>query len=222
MEQNEEKKITEMGEVTSKTQQFFEKNLKAIIIAIIAILVIVFAIFGIHKMQSNRNSKANEAAFAAEQYFAQGDYNTALNGNESHDGLLQIIDRYGNTKVGQRAKYEAGICYLNMGQFEDAIKYLKSYKGKDKITRVEAVICQGDAELELGNNKEAVSLYEKAAGMSDNFITTPCALWKAGMVYMMDGNKDKALECFKKVKTNYPESTEYATIDKYIGLAETK
>ncbi|MBQ2508216.1 MAG: tetratricopeptide repeat protein [Bacteroidales bacterium] len=211
-----------MSEVMSKTEQFFEKNLKTIIIAIIAILVVVFAIFGIHRMQVNRNSKANEAAFAAEQYFAQGDYNTALNGNDRHDGLLQIIDRYGNTKVGQRAKYEAGICYLNLGQFEDAIKYLKSYKGKDEITKSEAVICQGDAELELGNTKQAINLYEKAAGMSDNFITTPCALWKAGMAYLMDGNNEKALDCFKKIKTNYPESSEYSTVDKYIGLAETK
>ena len=220
MEQQIENKNIETEEITSKFEHFFEKNQKTIIIAIIAILVVVLAIFGLGKMKENRNAKANDALYAAEQYFAQGNYEVALNGNNDHAGFIEVANRYGSTKAGQRAKYDAGVCCLNLGQYEEAIKYLKSYKGKDAITKVEAVICQGDAELEMGNNKEAIAMYEKAAKMADNFVTTPAALSKAGYAYMMAGNYQKAVECFKQIKTKYPESSEYATIDKAIETAE--
>lgn len=210
-----------MGEVISNAEFFIEKNQKKLIVVIIAVLVIVLAFFGLRKMSQNRNEKANAEMFAAEQWFAQDDFKTALDGNAQHAGFVEIAKHYAHTKSGQRAKYCAGICCLRLGKYNDAINYLKSYKGKDTFTKVEAVICQGDAELELGHNDAAIKHYEKAVSMEDNFVTTPAALFKAGMVYVMENNGKKAEECFQKIKTNYPESTEYTTIDKYIAVAQT-
>ena len=84
-----------------------------------------------------------------------------------------------------------------------------------------AKIALGDAEMELGNTKQAVDNYMKAANMEQNFVTAPTALFKAGMGYMILGDNTKALDCFKQVKQNYPESTEWSDIDKYIALAES-
>ena len=83
-------------------------------------------------------------------------------------------------------------------------------------------MAQGDAEMELGNTEKAVDLYLKAAKMEDNYITAPTALFKAGMGYLMLENNAKALDCFQQVKKNYPESTEWQEIDKYIAIAENK
>ena len=228
MEKNVEEKNTEKISFISKSEQFIENNQKLIIGVIAAILVVVLAIFGINKFVSQpRQQKANEAIFAAEQYFAQGNFNAALYGDSTSNdkysvGLLQVIDKYGSTKAGKRAKYEAGICYLRLGQYADALKYLDKYNGKYQLTPVLNEIMKGDAEVEQGNTAAAIKHYEKAANMDDNPISAPFALFKAGICYMMSDNNAKAVECFKKVKSDYPESSLFAEMDGFIAYAEAK
>lgn len=223
MEKKIEDKNTEMGSVITRSEDFIEKNQKTIITVIIVILVVILAIFGLRKWYFQpRETRAAEEMFAAEQWFAQGDYEKALNGNDTYRGFLGVIDSYGSTKAGNLAKYYAGISNLRLGNYDEAVKWLGKYNGKDTFTRPLAEMAKGDAEMELGNTEKAVSLYLKAAKMENNYITTPSALFKAGMGYLMLGNNDKALDCFQQVKKNYPEATEWQEIDKYIALAETK
>ncbi|MBR4506433.1 MAG: tetratricopeptide repeat protein [Bacteroidales bacterium] len=223
MEKQIEDKNTEMGSVITRSEEFIEKNQKTIIIVIVAILVVILAIFGLRKWYFQpREVRAAEEMFAAEQWFAQGDFEKALNGDDTFRGFLGIIDNYGCTKAANLAKYYAGISNLRLGNYDEAIKWLGKYNGKDTFTRPLAEMAQGDAEMERGNTDKAVSLYIKAANMENNYITTPTALFKAGMGYMMLGDNAKALDCFQQVKKNYPEATEWQEIDKYIALAEAK
>lgn len=228
MEKNIEEKNTENISFISKSEQFIENNQKLIIGSIAAILVVVLAIFGINKFVSQpRQQKANEAIFAAEQYFAQGDYNAALYGDSTSNdkysvGLLQVIDKYGSTKAGKRAKYEAGICFLHLGKYQEALKYMDKYNGKDQLTPVFNEMMKGDAEAEQGNTAAAIKHYEKAANMDKNPVTAPFALFKAGVCYLMSENNAKAIECFKSVKNDYPESSLFAEMDGFIAYAEAK
>ena len=80
----------------------------------------------------------------------------------------------------------------------------------------------GDAYAEMENAKDAVSYYEKAAAKASNFIISPTALWKAGMMYIALGNNESATKAFQQIKDNYPESPEYSEVDKYIAYAENK
>lgn len=222
MEKQIEDKNTEMGSVITRSEEFIEKNQKTIIIVIVAILVVILAIFGLRKWYFQpRENRAAEEMFAAEQWFAQGDFDKALNGDNTFRGFLGVIDNYNGTKAGNLAKYYAGISNLRLGNYDEAIKWLGKYKGKDTFTKPLAEMAKGDAEMELGNTEKAVNLYLKAAKMENNYITTPTALFKAGMGYLMLDDKAKALDCFQQVKKNYPEATEWQEIDKYIALAET-
>ncbi len=221
MEKQIEDKNTEMGSVITRSEEFIEKNQKTIIIVIVAILVVILAIFGLRKWYFQpRENRAAEEMFAAEQWFAQGDFDKALNGDDTFRGFLGVIDNYNGTKAGNLAKYYAGISNLRLGNYDEAIKWLGKYKGKDTFTKPLAEMAKGDAEMELGNTEKAVNLYLKAAKMENNYITTPTALFKAGMGYLMLDDKAKALDCFQQVKKNYPEATEWQEIDKYIALAE--
>ena len=221
MENKIEDKNTEMGNVITRSEEFIQKNQKTLIIAVVAVLVVILAIFGLHRwyFQPRENRAASEM-FAAEQWFAQGDFQKALDGDDVFRGFLSVADSYSGTKAGNLARYYAGICNLRLGNFDEAARWLKKYNGKDTFTRPLAKIALGDAEMEMGNIKEAVDNYNKAANMEQNFVTTPTALFKAGMGYMMLGDNAKALDCFKQVKQNYTESTEWVDIDKYIALAE--
>ena len=234
MEKNVEEQSTENISFISKSEQFIEKYKNWIIGCVIAIVVIVLGIFGIRKFVSEpRKAKANMEAFPAESYFTAateaadaGNYRLALYGDSTSNnkysiGLLAIIDKYGSTPTGNRAKYEAAVCFLNLGQYDQALKYMDSYKGKDQMTPVLNEMMKGDAEVEQGNNDAAIKHYNKAATMDDNPITAPFALFKVGMVYLMNNDKDHALECFKKVKSDYPESPFFTQMDGFITYAET-
>ena len=219
-EQNEEKNI-EVGGVIAKTQEFFEKNKKTLIIVACAIVAVGLGIWAYIGLIANpRQVRAAEDMFAAEQYFGDGIFDQALEGNNDFLGFLDIIDEYGCTKSGNLAKLYAGICEINLGRYKDAINHLDSYKADDIFTKAIAKMLMGDAYAELSDAANASKYYQKAATESDNVITAPTALCKAGMMEIQLGNKAKAIELFQRIKDNYPESTEWNEVDTYIALAE--
>ena len=221
MEKQIEEKNTEMGNVITRSEEFIQKNQKTLIIIVVAILLVVLAIFGLRKWYFQpREVRAAEEMFAAEQWFDQGDFEKALNGDDTFRGFLSVIDNYGCTKAGRLAKYYAGASYLHMGNYDEVIHWLKKYNGKDTFTRPLAKMMMGDAYMEKGEPAEAAKFYTTAASLNDNYVTAPTALFKAGMAYLMLNDNVKALDCFQQVKKNYPESTEWSEIDKYIALAE--
>lgn len=222
MKEQIEEKNTEMGSVITRTEEFIEKNQKKIIIvacAVLAVAVIIFCYFKFYKQP--REERAAAAMFYAENYFAAGDYQQALEGDGTNAGFLSVMDSYGSTKSGKLAKLYAGIANLRMGKYAEAEKYLNAYSGKDLYTEPLALMAEADALAEQEKFDEAAKLYVKAAQTNENDLTSPSALVKAGLCYLGTDNA-KALELFKQVKTQYPNSTEYPEVDKYIGLAEAK
>ena len=92
MEKQIEDKNTEMGNVITRSEEFIQKNQKTLIIAVIAILVVVLAIFGLRRWYFQpRETRAAEEMFAAEQWFAQGDFQKALDGDDTYRGFGNMI-----------------------------------------------------------------------------------------------------------------------------------
>ena len=221
--QKDEERLEQIESTLGKTEMFVEKNRNTIMVVLGIIIVVVLAIFGVKKfIVEPREAEAQTAIFRAEQLFENDDYATALNGDGNNAGFMDIINEYGGTKTGNLARYYAGICYLNTGDFENAIKYLGEFKGKDQIVRPLATGAMGDAYLELDNAAEAAKCYEKAAKESANSFTSPMFLMKAGLAYEMVENYQKALDMYKIIKAEYPNSNEGFSIEKYIAYVEAK
>lgn len=221
--QKDEERLEQIESTLGKTEMFVEKNRNTIMVVLGIIIVVVLAIFGVKKfIVEPREAEAQTAIFRAEQLFENDDYATALNGDGNNAGFMDIINEYGGTKTGNLARYYAGICYLNTGDFENAIKYLGEFNGKDQIVRPLATGAMGDAYLELDNAAEAAKCYEKAAKESANSFTSPMFLMKAGLAYEMVENYQKALDMYKIIKAEYPNSNEGFSIEKYIAYVEAK
>ena len=215
--------IVDIGSTYQQLETFFNKNKKILTIAMGALVVLVGGyMYYTEMIQKPKEKKALEEIFTAEFFFAKDSFNLALNGREGEFyGFLQVIDEYGGTKAGNLANYYAGVCYLRMGQFEDAISHLKKFKSSDVILGPMALGCIGDAYRELGQSEEAALYYEKAAGKSDNAFTAPMYLKKAGMTYEEDlKDLEKALKAYKKIREEYGNSTEGRDIGRYITRLE--
>lgn len=206
----------------TNTELFIEKNQKTIMVVLVALIVAVLAVFGVKKYYLEpREKNAQEAIYHAEQYFENDNFTTALNGDGNYLGFVDVINEFGGTKTANLAKYYAGICYLNTGDFNNAINYLKEFKGKDVIVSSLASGAMGDAYMELGKMAEAAKAYENAAA-NDNTFTSPFYLLRAGMAYEMAANYQKAIDTYKRIKAEYPNSNEAFSIEKYIAKAQAE
>ena len=139
-----------------------------------------------------------------------------------YPGFLQIIDDYGITKSANLAHYYAGISFLNLGNFEEAIYHLKKFKSKDQVVSAMATGAIGDAYMEMDDISTATSYYVEAATMRENEFSAPIFLMKAGNAYELQGNYSEALEMYETIKFDYPTSNEAREIDKYISRAEAE
>lgn len=204
----------------SAVETFFNENKKAIWGTLAAIVVIGLAILAYQKFYAQpKTSEALEQMFPAEAAFAASDFETALNGDGNVLGFAEIAKEYGK-RAGKDVFMYAGICELNLGNYDSALSYLKKYNGKDEILAAKALACQGDAYVSLENYSSALSCFEKAAAKVDN-IFAAAYLLKAGVVCEEMGNASKALDFYKKIKDQYPSSIEGYDIDKYISRIES-
>ncbi len=205
-------------ETLNRTEIFIEDNKKIIsyvVIAIVAIVAIYFAVQ--HFVIAPKNDRASADMFVAEQYFQKDSFNLALNGDGNYLGFIDIIDDYGVTKTANLAHYYAGLCYLYLGEYEDAIKQLKKFSSDDVTLGSIALGAIGDSYVELGENLKGASYYKKAANNVDNKFTSPMYLSKAAQVYEKEGEYKQALEMYKRIKADYAESQEARSADKNIA-----
>ncbi|MFX8681248.1 hypothetical protein ABTM69_21575, partial [Acinetobacter baumannii] len=71
--------------------------------------------------------KAVEAIAKAQQYFMADSSRLVLNGDGLNKGVLAIMKTYSGTKTANLARYYAGISYLKLGEFQNAINQLKDF-----------------------------------------------------------------------------------------------
>lgn len=219
----QEDNLQELESVLTRTEQFIEDNQNIISYVVGGIILIVVVYLGFNKFYLQpKEEEALSQMFMAENYFEKDSFNLAINGDGNYLGFLDIIDDYSVTKSANRAKYYTGISYLHLGQYEDAIDYLKDFKSNDLLLSPVSEGAQGDALLELGETDKALKQYKKAYSLSDNELTAPIFMMKAaGLLETMD-ELENALSLYEQIKENYPTSSEGSNIDKYIARVKLK
>lgn len=206
-----------------RVEAFIMRNSRSLLTALGVVIIVVGGFFGYKYLVAvPRMEKASAMMFAAEQQFAQDSFKLALNGDGNFAGFLQVIEKYGSTGTGNVARHYAGICYLRLGQYQEALDYLTQYKGSTDDVPSALLAAQnyglrGDVYVQMGDYAEAAKSYEKAVATSSDPLTAPYYLKKASEVYEKLGDNAKALAAYEAVEVDYPTSMEARDIQKYIG-----
>jgi len=220
-----------LDESASKTEEWVSKNQNYIlgIIGVIAVGLLGFLAYN-QFVQKPKDADAANELYYPQQYFDQAIvattqkdslFNLALNGAEGKYGYLNIIEEYPGTKAANLANYSAGMAYLNMQKYQEAVTYLSDFSSDDAVLGAMAKGGLGDAFMQLNQPAEALGYYEDAIAHNANDFTTPKFLYKAGVTAMELKQHAKALEYFQSVKDNYSKSNEARTIDAFIGMAKS-
>ena len=217
----EDQNLENVQEALNTTSAWIEKNQNKLTWAVTIIVAIVVGVLALNTyiIKPKAVEVSNENAKAV-TYFMQGDWEKALNGDDAECiGFQAIADEYKCYQGGKLAALYAGICYYQLGQYEDAAAYLSKFSADDLTIEPAALQLLGDAYVQLEEYGKAAKAFE-AAAKSGNDIIAPMSLKKAGFVHLELGNKVAAKKAFETIKADYPASTEAQDIEKYIAIAE--
>lgn len=206
----------------SKTEEFFSnKKNQNIVLGVGALIAILVAAFVFYKSyQSNQNQEAHEEMFQAIYYFEADSIGKALNGDGNNYGFLDIVDIYSGTEAANLANFYIGASYLNLGEYENAIRYFEDFTSSDVLIQSRAYSLAGDAYMELGDFESAINAYQKAVDHKPTEDYTPIYLTKLAIAYEENGDLQSAAQAYGRIITEFPLSDQLQNAQKHKARLE--
>ena len=208
--------LQNVEQALSKTEQFIENNRKQLLTGLAVVVVIAAAVvWFFNGYVAPKNVEAADKMAAAVRYFERDSFALALNGDGMNEGFIEIIDNYGITESSALAAFYAGVCEYKLGNYDEAISYLKKFDATSVNMEPAALTLIGDCYVANGDVKSAVKYFEQA-GAIENKLTAPRALNKAGIAYEELGEWAKAEKCYQTIKDVYFDTQLAVEMDKRI------
>lgn len=213
--QNVEEKVSQSAE------QFWSKNSKKILIALGAVVVLVGGYFAYDLLiKKPAENKALDAIWTAQAAFKTDSFKLALNGNgtKANIGFLKVAKEHSGTKAGELAKFYAGVCYLKLEDFNNAIKFLEDFSTSDPNLQIRLYGNLGDAYGETGKFDKAADYYKKASSVFEtDEINSAEYLYRLAQVYEKLGKNAEAITAYKQLKEKFPASLHSNDADKNLA-----
>ncbi|MBC5604289.1 MULTISPECIES: hypothetical protein [Bacteroides] len=221
-EQKNQNEHLNVEDALTQSEAFLIKYKNAIIGGVVAVIIIVAGFIMYKNLYAEpREEKAQAALFKGQEYFEQDAFEQALNGDSiGYAGFLKVADDYSGTKAANLAKAYAGICYAQLGKYEDAVKMLDGFDGSDQMVAPAILGAAGNCYAQLGQLDKAASTLLSAADKADNNTLSPIFLLQAGEILVKQGKYDDAVNAYTKIKDKYFQSYQAMDIDKYIEQAK--
>ena len=214
----------DLDQAMSSSEAFIIKYKNKFLAGIAAIVIVVGGVLGYQHFISEPNEKkASEALFRGEQYFMADNYEMALNGDSlGYEGFLKVADKFSGTDAGELANAYAGICYAQLGQYENAIQFLNKFSADDQLVSPALMATMGNCYIQMGQLDKGAATLVKAADKANSQALSPIYLIQAGQVYEKLGKNSEAISAYQTIKDKYFNSYQSMDIDKYIERASVK
>ena len=215
--------LIDVAEVGKDAQHWLEVYQKPLIIGVAALALIIGGYFAWNSYVAGNQKKAIASMWKAEQLFERDSFALALsNPGGGFDGFLDIAKKYSSTPAGETAHFYAGICYLNLGKFDEAITHLEDFSPNGTISPTMKYGALGDAYSEKKDYVKALKMYKEAANSGNVEDLKAFYLKRYGMLSENQNDASSALGAYQEIKTKYGMTTEARDIDKFIARAEAK
>ncbi|MCJ7616935.1 MAG: tetratricopeptide repeat protein [Desulfobacterales bacterium] len=205
--------------LTTKIVVFLAKYKTFLLSVVIAIMLIIVAISSFYYYSDRAESKASVmlANSLAKYEKIKTEQGAVKAYQEVSDDFIQIVENnWGKDSAKLATVMYANICY-NAGEFDRATElYNKALSGFENNPFVKNLIFNG-----IAYSREGKKDYNSAAKYFEMIISGPDdeikdeVLFNLGRLYAVMGNKDKSVEAFNKIITDYKDSS-------YTDLAKEK
>ena len=144
----------------------------------------------------------------------------ALEGDGQNPGFIEIINSYGGSAAAEIATYNAGMIYLQRGEYDLSIDYLEDFSANDPILGALALGGIADAFTELNQLEDALGYYKKAANYADNDLTTPLFLLKGAQVALSLYAKSDAVSMLETLAADYAATPQATHVEVLLAQAQ--
>jgi tetratricopeptide (TPR) repeat protein len=190
---------------------FFLGNRRLLGIIGIGLLLLIGGVVYFAYLRGKSNDRAQIELARIRPYYDRGEYSVAISGdsskkmgNEPVRGLRVIVEEFESTPSGKIAALFLGNSYLATNQPDKAAgPYEISAGGDDPLLRSAAHAGLAGVAEAKGQFKEAADEYAKAATEDRLELNTPQYLIGAARNYERAGEKDKAIDNYRRVATQY-------------------
>lgn len=203
----------------AKTMTFYERNKRYISIGLTSLVAVIILIVVLVNNRNANNEKAAAELGKVLPIFDGNQFQQAVDGVPERNitGLKSIVDNYGNSTAGESARFYLANAYYNLGRYDDALAQFDDYSPNDDVLAVSRLAGIASCYEGKGQPAEAGSNFEKAATKYADDIAAAENLAHAARNYTQAGNKERALELYKKIKKDYPKSAAARDVDKFIA-----
>lgn len=196
----------------------YENNKKVINTTIVAVVVAVGGFFAYKNFVVAPNEeKAGVAMMRAEQMFSIDSVNLALNGDPTNAGFLKIIKKYEGTATANVAHFYAGSCYLKLGDFKSAIKYLNDFDAKGTVLDHAKSGLLGDAYMETNDIKKGIEQYKSASNDADDDVYSPIYLQRLAIAYEKNNQPEEAKKAYMRIRDEFPRSFQSRDVERSLA-----
>ncbi|MDR2971289.1 MAG: tetratricopeptide repeat protein [Bacteroidales bacterium] len=201
---------------------FFNQYNKIIYGIAIGLLVVVAALMAINKFYLvPQSEKASALMTVPIDYYMKGDSLSlinALEGDEDNIGFLDIATSFILTNTSNTANYFAGMCYLKLGEKDEALNYLQKFTHKEDTYWYGAQALISDLYDDQGEIAKAIKYCKKAAESKDPYLG-PVNLFKLGQLYERENEWEKAASAYQSIKDKFYSEYQKMNIDKFLERA---
>ncbi len=203
----------------ARVTSFYEQNKRTIGIATTVVVLVVLAILVIMKNRADSNDSAMLQLGQIEEIFASGQYQAAIDGVPERNipGLRSIVDNFGSSRGGELARFMLASAYYELGKFDEALQQFEDFSAPDDMlaaSRLAGIAQCREAKKEY---REAAEYFEKAGGKSPKDIQAAEYFNNAARDYGLAGEKERAIEVYKRLKKNYPTSPYARDVDRFVA-----
>lgn len=215
---NQDETLVDLGGVQQQAQTLWAQYGKMITYVGGGILALAIGYFAYKFLYAApRQAEAEKEMFTAELLLGQDNYKAALEGDSTGvKGFTAIMNDYSGTPAANLSKYYAGVCNLNLGNFEQAVQNLEDYNGNG-VGCIMKHGALGDAYSELNNFDKAASNYDDAIDAGDDEVLTPYYMKKMAVLVMTGKAKGDAKKLWETMREKYPRSPEAAEAEKMLA-----
>lgn len=206
----------------ARAWEFFDRNRKLVYGAIGVLVLIVAASIAYVLYQNQQGAEAEQHLARIVSLYEEGSYREALDGTADRLGLLEIAEDYSGTQAGNLAHFYAADALYQLGEFDRALTHFRAFDKSEDFIGASALAGQAAVHENRGEYAEAGELYEKAATLYENPLSTPRYLVDAGRAYELAGMYDEAMEVYETVRAEYPDSDPAGNIEIFIARAAAK
>ena len=187
---------------------FLKRNMTAVVIASVAFIAIVGGGIFYYLYSQAQEAEAQELLVYAEQAFRQGEFETALWGDDDvlRTGLVDIINNYGRTSAGNLARYYAAVAESELGNYEEALRYIERFDPPRGILGVGPISFHAVMLSNLGDYSRAADVFQRAAEWDINEATTPQNLFNAAQAAMEADEIARATRLVNRILNEYEDS----------------